>query len=59
MELKGRVHEIRLTPMAGDRIDKLKELGRSTAIELNCRIVFRFNSDDYVCDREGGIAKIN
>jgi len=45
--------------MAGDRIDKLKELGRSTAIELNCRIVFRFNSDDYVCDREGGIAKIN
>jgi hypothetical protein len=59
MNIAKRVKEIRVEPLAGDELEQLKEAVKELSILFNCKTTFNHNGSEYVCDSEGGIAKIN
>jgi len=59
MNLKGRIKEIIVEPLAGDEIDEIKKDVKALSIFFRCKVLFNHNADKFICDAEGNIAKLN
>jgi len=59
MNPKGRIKEIRVEPLPGDHIDDVKKMVKQMSVLFDTKVYFNDNSNEFICDSEGNIAKLN